>query len=83
MSTYELTIMADGSAMLADEDGALCWSSDSDDAFLEEFAIPVDPDDADEICEYLEDEGYVEPDDDIDIVVDGDDVDTVNGERTN
>jgi hypothetical protein len=80
--SLELLIMGDGSAMLTD-DGALCWSSDADDTFLEEFELPVNPDDADDLLEYLEDEGYIEPGDDVNVIVDDDDVDTVNGEALN
>lgn len=56
---YELTIYYGGTAILTDDNGDPVWNSDSDKEFIEEFDDTVSIEDADEVVEYLEDEGYI------------------------
>lgn len=56
---WELCIYAGGTAILADEEGAAVWTSDSDDEFAREFDDTVTYDDGDDIAQYLEDEGIL------------------------
>lgn len=66
---FELVFDETGHAELKDSDGARVWSSDSDDEFSEEFDEDFfDGDDADEIIDYLIEQGHVGNDDEIDIV---------------
>jgi hypothetical protein len=76
----ELVHYPDGSLTLTDEDGEVEWSSDDDDAFLEEFDAFIDTDDMDAVIEYLEDEGYLEDGEQIDIVAPDEQGDEVPGE---
>lgn len=61
----------DGSCALL-EDDELVWSSDSDDEFLEEFDAVIDPEEIDEVIEYLEDEGYLDEGETLDITDEAD-----------
>ena len=56
---YELTIYYGGTAILTDAGGNPVWTSDSDEEFMAEFDEAVSMEDADDIVEYLEDEGYI------------------------
>jgi len=71
MGDYELIIGDDGSAILT-MDGETMWTSDGDDTFLEAFGDEViEDDDAADVLDFLEDEGYVPPG--VDVRVIGDD----------
>ena len=60
MSVLVLAFLKGGQVAL-EEDGEQVWSSDADDDFLEEFGDAfLDPDDAEEIIEYLVDSGEIE-----------------------
>lgn len=76
----ELVCYWDGSVALTDEAGEILWSSDDDDAFLEEFDASVDADDIEGVIEYLEDEGYLEHGEKIDVVAANEDGDDEPGE---
>lgn len=69
--SLEFTLHADGSCSLS-EDGELVWSSDDDDEFLEEFDATIDPEEIDEVVEWLEDNDYLSEDDALDIVYEDD-----------
>jgi hypothetical protein len=64
----ELTIYRDGKAVLTDDAGELLWSSDNDDDFACEFEEVCTFDDGEDICGYLEDAGYIDSTDAVDIV---------------
>jgi hypothetical protein len=64
----ELVCYWDGSVALTDEAGELLWSSDDDDDFLEEFDASVETDDIEDVLEYLEDEGYLDHGEPVDVV---------------
>ena len=50
-----------GGQVALEEDGEQVWASDADDEFLEEFGDAFfDPDNAEEIIEYLADSGIVQ-----------------------
>lgn len=67
--SWELTIYADGIAILTDHGGRTVWTSDGDDDFAGEgFPDVLDFDDGDAIMEYLVDSGVVDEDEDVDIV---------------
>lgn len=70
----ELTRYTDGRAVL-DDDGDVLWSSDNDDAFQSEFGETIDPEDLDDVVQYLLDAEYLEENESLDIV-DEDDEDT-------
>jgi hypothetical protein len=61
MFEYEFILSETGSASLT-QGGELMWSSDNDDDFWEEFGEEVlTTEDIDEVLEWLEDEGYLPP----------------------
>lgn len=63
----EFTLRPDGSCVLSD-DGDVIWSSDNDDDFQAEFGECIDPEDIDEVLEYLTDIGALYRNDPIDII---------------
>jgi hypothetical protein len=65
---HELTIYAGGTAILTDARGSPVWHSDSDEEFAEEFGELVTFEDGDDVAQYLEDAGYLDEDDALDIV---------------
>jgi hypothetical protein len=65
---HELTIYDGGTAILTDARGVPVWHSDSDDDFVEEFGELVTFEDGDDVAQYLEDSGYLDDDDELDIV---------------
>lgn len=68
-STLVLVFTQEGKALL-EEDDELVWSSDDDDDFAEEFGTEIlDSDDAEEILNYLADEGILEEDEKADVEV--------------
>jgi hypothetical protein len=69
----ELTVYAAGTAVLTDAAGDLLWSSDADEDFLAEFDAFVTVDDADDVADYLEDAGYIDEGEAVDIVESDDD----------
>lgn len=68
MKTWELTIYADGVAILTDPRGNTHWTSDDDDEFAEEFPDVLSFEDGDEILDYLTGCGIVPEDVEVDIV---------------
>jgi hypothetical protein len=66
---FELLFHPQGTVELLDAEGESVWCSDADDDFADEFEGDFfDGEDAEEILEYLDDNGYVDLDeDDIDI----------------
>jgi hypothetical protein len=69
--SLEFIRYADGRCALL-EDGELQWSADNDDEFLEEFDALIEPEEVDEVLEYLEEAGYIEPDESVDVTDEGD-----------
>lgn len=83
----ELTLYEDGRAVLTDDGGELAWSSDNDDAFQQEFGETIDPDDVEAVLDFLDDEGYLDEGETVDVVdlsseadIDGDEEDDEDAE---
>lgn len=83
---FTLLFKADGSVELLDRRRNTVWTSDDDDAFIEEFGGNTffsDEDDSEDILEYLEEKGLLDRDtdvidieeNDLDDEIDGDDDD--------
>lgn len=73
----EFTLYKDGRCCLTD-DGNVKWSSDNDDTFQEEFGDTIDPEDIDDVLQYLLDSEYLEDNESLDVVDEGaDDTATV------
>jgi hypothetical protein len=68
--SWELTIYADGVAILTDHGGRTVWTSDGDDELPEhDFPDCLDYDeDADALVEYLIDAGVLDEDEELEIV---------------
>lgn len=69
--SIEFVRFIDGRCALTDDDGNTLWSSDNDEEFLEEFDAAIDPDEIDDVLDYLEDAGYLDDADAVDIVDEG------------
>lgn len=66
----ELILRSDG--VLLVEDNVQLWSSDDDEAFLEEFDAAPSEADMDDIEQYLIDAGLVKADDEVEFVLEDD-----------
>lgn len=66
MST-EFILRDDGSCQLV-RDGVTQWSSDDDADFLAEFDARIESEDIDEVLDWLEEAGQLDPDESLDIV---------------
>ena len=66
---YELLITAEGGYILT-QGGEVMWSGDDDDDFAESFGLEMagDDEEADDVLDWLEDEGYLPPKVDVTIV---------------
>lgn len=64
----ELTLYEDGRVVLTSDGGELVWSSDNDDAFQKEFGETIDPDEVEAVLDFLDDEGYLEEGETVDVV---------------
>lgn len=69
--SLEFTRYKDGTCALSDGD-ELLWSSDADDDYMEEFDAQIDSEDIDDVLSWLQDEGYIAPDESVDIVDESD-----------
>lgn len=69
--SLEFTRYKDGTCALADGD-ELLWSSDGDDEFIEEFDAEIDSEDISDVLDWLEDAGYMDDSDAVDIVDESD-----------
>lgn len=65
---WQLCFYYGGTAVLTDSDGMIVWSSPDDEEFEEEFGDLADPEDADDILEFLEESGYLPEGEDAEIV---------------
>jgi hypothetical protein len=73
----EFILYKDGRCVLT-ESTRTVWSSDADDEFMEEFGETVEPDDVDDVLDYLVTADYLGEDEAIDITDEfDDDTDTV------
>lgn len=77
MSTFTFTRFADGSCMLSDDSDVSVWSSDGDEDFLEEFDAQIEPEDIDDVIDYLEEKEYLTGDDSVDIEDEAESDDTI------
>lgn len=76
-----LVFYADGTAQLLIEDESE-WASDFDDDFREEFEDEkLTVEDADDILEYLEDAGYLDPGESASVAIDEEVPDNSNGKE--
>lgn len=64
---YELTIYRGGTAILTDHEGNPVWTSDSDEEFMADFEGFITIDDEDVVLDYLEEAGYIEEGDDVEV----------------
>lgn len=83
--TSELTLVftANGTAVL-EEDGELVWASDDDDDFQENSSLGgefLDTDDAEEILNYLEEEGLLETEEKSEVAIETEAVNGFDGEN--
>lgn len=71
----ELTFYDDGTAILTDAAGDVVWASDADEDWLETGAEPflTLAEDKDDVLEFLEDAGYIEEGEDVEVTQEEDD----------
>ena len=71
----ELTFYDDGTAILTDAAGELVWASDADEEWLEtadeQFLTLAE--DKDDVLEFLEDAGYIDPGEKVEVTQEDDD----------
>lgn len=77
----ELTRYVDGRVILTDN-GNSVWTSDNDDDFQAEFGETIDPEDVDEVIQYLLDNEYLDEGEGIDVVDEDDEFPADDDEYT-